>query len=91
MRRSDDAGARPAGNRGELGPARAPAQQHLVDSPRVQAAIDSGDPELSGHFRRLAAKHLEVLAGDLGAANFGLGTATWNRLAQSVDLIVHAA
>ncbi|MGC2654281.1 MAG: carboxylic acid reductase [Mycobacterium sp.] len=58
---------------------------------RIEAAIDSGDPELSAHFRGLAAKHLEVLAGDLGAANLGLATATWNRLAQSVDLIVHAA
>ncbi len=58
---------------------------------RIEAAIDRGDPELSAHFRGLAAKHLEVLAGDLGAANFGLAAATWNRLAQSVDLIVHAA
>jgi fatty acid CoA ligase FadD9 len=58
---------------------------------RIEAAIDSGDAQLSAHFRELAAKHLEVLAGDLGAANLGLATATWNRLAQSVDLIVHAA
>lgn len=48
---------------------------------RIEAAIDSGDSKLSAHFRTLAAKHLEVLAGDLGAANLGLGTRTWNRLA----------
>lgn len=58
---------------------------------RIEAAIDSGDTRLSAHFRALAAKHLEVLAGDLGAANFGLDTATWSRLAESVDLIGHAA
>jgi fatty acid CoA ligase FadD9 len=58
---------------------------------RVEAAIDSGDAELSAHFRALAAKHLTVVAGDLAAANLGVDTSTWNRLAQSVDLIVHAA
>jgi fatty acid CoA ligase FadD9 len=58
---------------------------------RIEAAIGSGDPELSAHFRALAARHLTVIAGDLGAANLGVDTATWHRLAQSVDLIVHAA
>ncbi|MBV9320661.1 MAG: thioester reductase domain-containing protein, partial [Mycobacterium sp.] len=58
---------------------------------RIEAAIDSGDLEMSGHFRVLAANHLKVVAGDLGAENLGVDTATWNRLAESVDLIVHAA
>jgi fatty acid CoA ligase FadD9 len=58
---------------------------------RIEAAIDTGDAGLSAHFRTLAANHLEVLAGDLGAANLGVDSATWDRLAQSVDLIVHAA
>lgn len=58
---------------------------------RIETAIDSGDTGLSAHFRSLAATHLEVLSGDLAATNLGVGTATWNRLAQSVDLIVHAA
>lgn len=58
---------------------------------RIEAAIDSGDLEMSGHFRVLAANHLKVIAGDLGAENLGVDTATWNRLAESVDLIVHAA
>ena len=42
-------------------------------------------------FRDLAAEHLEVLAGDIGEPNLGLDEATWNRLAESVDLIVHPA
>jgi fatty acid CoA ligase FadD9 len=58
---------------------------------RIEAAIDSGDAELSAHFRALADKHLEVFVGDVGAANLGLDTPTWNRLTQSVDLIVHVA
>lgn len=58
---------------------------------RIEAAIDSGDAELSARFRALADRHLEVLAGDLAAANLGLDTPTWHRLADSVDRIVHAA
>ncbi|MGH3959546.1 carboxylic acid reductase [Mycobacterium sp.] len=58
---------------------------------RIDAAIDSGDAELSARFRALADKHLEVLVGDVGAANLGVDTPTWNRLAESVDLIVHSA
>ena len=58
---------------------------------RIEAAIDSGDASLSAHFRRLAARHLRVVSGDLGAANLGVDTATWDRLAQAVDLVVHAA
>jgi fatty acid CoA ligase FadD9 len=58
---------------------------------RIEAAVDSGDAELSEQFRALADEHLEVLAGDLAAPNLGLDTATWRRLAESVDLIVHAA
>jgi fatty acid CoA ligase FadD9 len=63
----------------------------LAARQRIEAAIDSGDPEVSAHFRALAAKHLSVVAGDLGAANLGLCPSTWHRLARSVDLIVHAA
>ncbi|PIB79697.1 carboxylic acid reductase [Mycobacterium celatum] len=58
---------------------------------RIEAAIDTGDAGLSAHFRALAADHLEVLSGDLGAANLGVDSETWDRLAESVDLIVHAA
>jgi fatty acid CoA ligase FadD9 len=41
------------------------------------------------HFRALAADHLEVLPGDLGLENLGLDAETWDRLAATVDLIVH--
>jgi fatty acid CoA ligase FadD9 len=58
---------------------------------RIEAAIDSGDAELSARFRELAAYHLQVLIGDVGAANLGLDTQTYDRLAESVDLIVHSA
>ncbi len=56
---------------------------------RVEAALDT-DPELMQHFRALAAEHLEVVSGDLGAPNLGLNEETWTRLARTVDAIVHA-
>lgn len=58
---------------------------------RLDEAFDSGDPDLLQHFRDLAARHLQVLAGDIGDANLGLDDPTWNRLAETVDLIVHPA
>ncbi|MGD1174437.1 SDR family oxidoreductase, partial [Mycobacterium seoulense] len=42
------------------------------------------------HFEELA-DHLEVVAGDKGEANLGLDPQTWQRLAETVDLIVDAA
>ncbi len=39
---------------------------------RLDAIFDSGDPELLRLYRRLAAEHLEVIAGDKGEANLGL-------------------
>jgi fatty acid CoA ligase FadD9 len=39
----------------------------------------------------LAADHLEVIAGDKGEANLGLADATWQHLADTVDLIVDPA
>ena len=42
-------------------------------------------------FRTLAGDHLEVLVGDIGEPNLGLDIAAWQRLAGSVDLIVHPA
>ncbi|UXA08971.1 thioester reductase domain-containing protein [Mycobacterium sp. SMC-2] len=50
-----------------------------------------GDPKLVAHYRELAADHLEVIAGDKGEANLGLDQATWQRLADTVDLIVDPA
>ena len=58
---------------------------------RLDATFDSGDPELLRHYRHLAAHHLEVIAGDKGEANLGLDAQTWQRLADTVDLIVDPA
>jgi fatty acid CoA ligase FadD9 len=58
---------------------------------RLDATFDSGDPALLQHYRELAADHLEVLAGDKGEADLGLDGATWQRLADTVDLIVDPA
>ncbi len=56
---------------------------------RIEGALAT-DPELTKHFQALAADHLEVIAGDLGAPNLGLDAATWDRLAETVDAIVHS-
>ena len=53
--------------------------------------FDSGDPKLLAHYQQLAADHLEVIAGDKGEANLGLDPQTWQRLADTVDLIVDPA
>ncbi len=58
---------------------------------RMDKAFDSGDPQLLCHYRQLAADHLEVIAGDKGQADLGLGPETWQRLADTVDLIIDAA
>jgi len=58
---------------------------------RLDAVFDSGDPELLRLYRRLSGEHLEVLAGDKGEANLGLAPGAWQRLADSVDLIVDPA
>ncbi len=58
---------------------------------RVAEVFDSGDAELKRHFDALAAKHLEVFAGDLSEPDLGLAYADWQRLSETVDLIVHPA
>ncbi|MGO9510382.1 MAG: thioester reductase domain-containing protein, partial [Mycobacterium sp.] len=58
---------------------------------RLEKTFDGGDPKLLRHFRELAADHLEVIAGDKSDANLGLDRQTWQRLADSVDLIVDPA
>ncbi|MFF0753026.1 carboxylic acid reductase [Streptomyces sp. NPDC004267] len=57
---------------------------------RLDAAFDSGDPELLRTYRELAADHLEVVAGDLAEPRLGQDEETWDRLADEVDLVVHA-
>ncbi|MDT5066470.1 MAG: fatty acid CoA ligase FadD9 [Mycobacterium sp.] len=58
---------------------------------RVDMTFHSGDPELLRHYSELAGEHLAVIAGDQGEANLGLNQRTWQRLADTVDLIVDAA
>ncbi|MFL6698045.1 MAG: thioester reductase domain-containing protein, partial [Vitreoscilla sp.] len=58
---------------------------------RIASVLDSGDDALKRRFETLAARHLEVLAGDIGEPDLGLDPVTWTRLAASVDLIVHPA
>jgi fatty acid CoA ligase FadD9 len=58
---------------------------------RLDNAFDSGDEALLRHYGTLSAGHLEVLAGDKGSEHLGLELQTWQRLADSVDLIVDAA
>jgi len=51
--------------------------------------MDSGDTTLLDEFSTLAADHLEVLVGDLGAPNLGLSALEWQRLSSELDVIVH--
>ena len=53
--------------------------------------VFGSDPAMANEFRALAAKHLEVVPGDIGEPNLGLDDATWRRLARDVDLVVHPA
>ncbi|GAA5092488.1 carboxylic acid reductase [Nocardia iowensis] len=58
---------------------------------RLDGAFDSGDPELLRRYHELADGTLEVLPGDIGYPNLGLGEDDWRHLAGTADLIVHAA
>jgi fatty acid CoA ligase FadD9 len=58
---------------------------------RIAAAFDRGDAELTREFHALAADHLEVVAGDVDEPQMGLDAATWSRLADDADVIVHCA
>lgn len=58
---------------------------------RLDETFDSGDPILLEDYRRLAADRLQVITGDKSKPALGVDEQTWNRLAQSVDLIVDAA
>jgi fatty acid CoA ligase FadD9 len=58
---------------------------------RLDETFQSGDPALLAHFRELAGEHLQVIVGDKGQANLGLDQQTWQRLADTVDLIVDPA
>lgn len=58
---------------------------------RLDEAIGTLDSDLTDRFQTLAARHLEMLAGDLAAPKLGLDDATFARLADEVDHIVHPA
>jgi fatty acid CoA ligase FadD9 len=59
---------------------------------RLEEVLDSGEADLKRHFADLSANGaLQVLAGDIGMPNLGLTKQTWQRLATTVDLIVHPA
>lgn len=58
---------------------------------RLDAAFTSGDAELLRRYQDLAARHLEVLAGDIGEESLGLDQDVWQRLAADVDLVLHPA
>ncbi|MEU1329605.1 carboxylic acid reductase [Streptomyces sp. NPDC005865] len=58
---------------------------------RLDAAFDSGDPELHARYREFAGRNLQVVPGDIGEPGLGLDEETWQRLAATVDLIVHPA
>ncbi|MCX4097626.1 carboxylic acid reductase [Nocardia sp. alder85J] len=58
---------------------------------RLDAAFDSGDLGLQRHYRDLARRRLQVLAGDIGEPNLGLSEQDWRRLAEITDMIVHPA
>ncbi|MFI2369945.1 carboxylic acid reductase [Streptomyces sp. NPDC018833] len=58
---------------------------------RIDDAFTSGSAELDERYRTLAERHLEVLAGDVSVPRLGLRDADWDRLAGTVDQIVHSA
>ena len=58
---------------------------------RLDKIFNSGDPKLLAHYLLLAADHLEVVAGDKAEPNLQLNQQTWQRLADTVDLIVDPA
>jgi len=57
----------------------------------MENVFDSGDPALLSRFLLLAANHLEVIPGDIGDQDLGVHVETWQRLAETVDLVVDPA
>jgi fatty acid CoA ligase FadD9 len=67
------------------------AKDEATARERLDKTFDSGDPKLLAHYQKLAAEHLVVIAGDKAQPNLGLDPRTWQRLADTVDLIVDPA
>ncbi|WP_396913522.1 thioester reductase domain-containing protein, partial [Mycolicibacterium sp.] len=57
---------------------------------RLAATFDT-DPTMRRHFAELSAGRLQVVAGDKSAANLGLDGHTWDRLTETIDVIVDSA
>lgn len=64
------------------------AESNAAARTRLDGIFDSGDADLLNQYRRLAARGLEVVAGDKTQPDLGLDKSTWGRLADSVDIIV---
>jgi len=64
---------------------------HAAARRRLDEAFEGVDPELEKHYKSLAVKHLEVLAADVADVRLGLSESEWDRLADTVDRIVHPA
>ncbi|OBG47669.1 hypothetical protein A5669_04965 [Mycolicibacterium fortuitum] len=58
---------------------------------RLDDTFDTGDAALLRRYRDLAAAHLEVLAADKSLPSLGLPPHAWQRLTDTVDLIVDCA
>ncbi|CAA0081762.1 Carboxylic acid reductase [Zhongshania aliphaticivorans] len=58
---------------------------------RVDAGFMGIDAELEKHYQALAAKHLEVLAGDVGEFKLGLSDEDFNRISEEADRVCHIA
>ncbi|KQH77025.1 hypothetical protein AO501_11190 [Mycobacterium gordonae] len=58
---------------------------------RLDETFDSGDPQLWRLYQELAADRLQVIAADKDQVDLGLDRQTWDRLAETVDLIVDSA
>ena len=67
------------------------AQTNEQARQRLDKTFDTGDAHLLAHFQTLAADHLQVVAGDKAEVDLGLDQETWQRLADTVDLIVDSA
>jgi len=58
---------------------------------RLDAVFSGPDPTLQSRYATLAARHLEVLAGDVGDVQLGLRQEDFHRLACEVDRVIHTA
>lgn len=58
---------------------------------RLDKVFSGLDPDLESRYNKLAADHLEVVAGEVGEERMGLSKDDYRRLAKRVDRVVHVA